>query len=298
MRNGVGIAKSLHREAARFTQRAVAEFFNRQVIAFIIDAGTAMEHLAKAVVADNAPLHLFKKVDRDSFTPMECRVICGGSEAPPVWEELGPIVDRIAGLWMIGVDQAVHLASRKFVEGGVDRGAAKRVSTARNAAVHAGESPAYTTVDAIATDWLAVMRALGANQSPGELWGNWAPVATTEHLTTQRTSEADAQVRMRRAFNNISGLAIDNARRSWIKLDSSNETTRCPVCHSAAAVTALSPSRFPEHLQAATASEAESRVLDCLYCGLALYGTQIDYAQQSTHSGSMTSDQPGSEWLR
>lgn len=291
MRSGVGIARSLHQEAARFTQRAIGEFFSGQFIAFIIDAGTAMEHLAKARVADHAPLHLFKKHDRDTFSDTERRVVCGGGEPPPLWDELGPIVERISGLRTIGAGEALRLAARKFIPNGVDLAAALRVSTARNAAVHAAESPPLSTVDAIAVDWLAVMSAMGASRHPGELWGNWWSVATPEHLTTQRSLEADADVRIRKAINSSAAFGTSSTRRSWIMLDQGTTSCECPACRCHAVITVARTADFPEHLQRED-PDVESHVLDCLYCGLILCGPQIEY---SLHLyGRRPSRQPGS----
>lgn len=277
MKDGVGIAKSLHKEACRFTQRAMGEFFGRQYIAFIIDAGTAMEHLAKAVLADVDPLRLFVKADREGFGAGERRVICGGGEPPPTWDELLLIVASIASKQTISVARAIRLASKTLPQA-VSRGAATRVSAARNAAVHAGEAPPLANIDSVAADWFGVMSVLGVRTHPMELWGNWAPVASLDHLCTTRSPRADAEVRVRRAYNSRNGLVVDNARRSHIKLRDVDSALECPACHAAAAITMQLSSMMPEHLLPTAEDRDQVRVLDCLYCGLILYGTQIEFA--------------------
>jgi hypothetical protein len=276
MKDGVGIAKSLHAEAARFAQRATSEFFGRQYIAFVIDAGTAMEHLAKAVVADADPLRLFTKVDREGFDAAERRVICGGSEPPPTWNELLRVVGSIASKHTISADSAIRLAS-KTLPNAVNRGAAKRVSAARNAAVHAGEAPPLSEIDSVVADWFDVMTRLGVRRHPAQLWGNWAPVATLDHLRTTRSPNVDAEVRVRQAYDSRSGLAIDNARRGRINIEEAHLTVRCPACRGHAAITMETSSMVPDYLQSA-ATEDPVRILDCLYCGLTLYGNQIEVA--------------------
>ena len=277
MKDGVGIAKSLHKEACRFTQRAMGEFFGRQYIAFIIDAGTAMEHLAKAVLADTDPLRLFTKADREGFGAPERRVICGGGEPPPTWDELLLIVASIASKQTISVASSIRLASKTLPQA-VSRGAATRVSAARNAAVHAGEAPPLADIDRVAADWFGVMTTLGVGIHPMELWGNWAPVATLDHLCTLRSPKADAEVRVRRAYNSHSGFVVDNSRRSRIKLRDTDSAVVCPACHGDAAITMQLSSMVPEHLVAAATEKDRVRVLDCLYCGLTLFGTQIEFA--------------------
>ena len=272
MKDGVGITKSLRDEAKRFTQQAAGEFFDGQFISFVVDAGTAMEHLAKWVVAARSPLLLYKKPTRRSFKPSEVRALCGGPEAPPEWSKFCAIVNAVANKRTISVDRSMQIASWLCRPESIDFNAFDRVKSARNAAVHAGESP--FDVDAIAADWLRVMNVLGGKLQRFELWGYWEPVATERHLNTQRPAEADADVRLRRSFAAWHGTPTQQHRRAAITLSPSVETRCCPVCRNPAALT----STYKPHLAATGDESPFASVLDCLYCGLVLEDEQIEYA--------------------
>ena len=272
MKDGVGIAKSLRDEAKRFTQQAVGEFFDGQFISFVVDAGTAMEHLAKWVVAERSPLLLYKKKTRRALKRQEVRALCGAPEAPPEWSKFCAIVNDVANKQAISVGRSTQIASWLCRPERFDFDAFDRVRSARNAAVHAVETP--FNVDAVAADWLRVMAVLGRRLERFELWGYWEPVASERHMNSRRTTEADAEVRVRRSFGAWHGRPTQQHRRAAIALSPTIETLCRPVCRNPAALTSV----YKPHLFDASDKSLVAPVLDCLYCGLVLEGDQIEYA--------------------
>jgi hypothetical protein len=121
------------------------------------------------------------------------------------------------------------------------------------------------------------MDVLGGRLQRFELWGYWAPVATERHMNSQRTAEADADVRLQRSFGAWHGRPTQQHRRAAITLSPTIETRCCPVCRNPAALTSVNK----PHVVLTRDESPFAPVLDCLYCGLVLEDEQIDYAISS-----------------
>ena len=73
--NGVGAASALWTETVRFAQSAISSFVAAEFRPFVIDAGATVEYLAKFVIADRGPAHLFRPKVRKVLTRQERQVL-------------------------------------------------------------------------------------------------------------------------------------------------------------------------------------------------------------------------------
>ncbi|MDP1793669.1 MAG: hypothetical protein Q8K63_05980 [Acidimicrobiales bacterium] len=283
MREGVGVENSLRWVAARFAQRAVEDFFEgSQHREFVIDATTAIEFLAKAIVARHDVTRLYELDDGEELTTAQCLVLNPA---------LGPDSERPVGIdreealiWLaqqgqtINASKAVKLATNSVT---IDVAAADRSINARNAAVHIGDIDA-AQVDRLAGDFIKVSMQLwaGLSHHESELWGDLSPIAHPNYMKSDRTPVRDAEVRVVRARRAFYGSGLTGNRRS--RLTAGVGDTRCPSCHGRAVVTTQPVGSAPERCIPPSQRELPVEVLDCLICGLVLFGRrQIDWASRS-----------------
>jgi hypothetical protein len=132
-----------------------------------------------------------------------------------------------------------------------------------------------------AEDFLKSFAALSfALYAPGgALFGNLARIADLKHMKVDRSPQVDARVQVALAYRRFQYGVIAPLRRSALAV--AGDTTLCPACRQRAHVTIQQPHEVPQHRVAPRERGKRVRTLDCLYCGLILYGQdQIVYAQQ------------------
>ncbi len=280
MREGVGVENSLRWVASRFAQRAVVDFFEgSQHREFVIDAAMAVEFLAKAVVARHDVTDLYE-LDGDEELTHAQRLVLNPALGPGSERLVGS--DRVDALtWLVqegktvNASDAVKSAARRLK---VDVAAADRLITARNAAVHLGDIDS-AAIDGLARDFIKTSLQLwaGLSHHESELWGDLIPIAHPNYMKSDRTPIRDAEVRVVRAQRAFYGSGLYGNRRSRLPLDIGE--TRCPSCRCGAIVTTQPVGSAPEQCIPTSQRELPVEVLDCLVCGLVLFGKkQIEWA--------------------
>jgi hypothetical protein len=279
---GVGVAPALREVAKRFAQRAVLDLLDSHMREFAIDAGTAVEFLAKAVVATDDPASLFE-IRKD--------------EPPLAWRELAVLNPKLQDgarrrLLVHEVQEArVDLARRRTISASravrdafrlasindeLLIAAAKGVHRRRNACIHWGDEPVGDVGDA-ADEFVMLADRLwtALHRSRTELWG-WATMVAEVSILGRRDSiELDAQMRIGRSQHELAAVGVVGAaRRDTLMGRSPN--ARCPSCHRRAFVHRQPPGSGPAFLPADSSDGTQVMVLDCLICGLSLWGEQIE----------------------
>lgn len=276
MREGVGIASSLQWVSQRFAQRALTGFFAEHWREFLIDAGTAVEHAAKAVIAADNPVRLIVDRQRGQLSEADRAVLSGRSSAPHTsaadWETS---LSRVASMSTIRGKDAVRIAHEDLgVE--LDVAATSDLLHSRNASVHLGDVD-IRQLDQHAATLLASANVLwsAVGIRPESMWGYLAPVATVDHVQVHRTVDRDADVRLVLAKQHPYVLgAINSARRSGFLIDGD---LTCPACGAAAFRTTDLAARYSGRIPDNVDPYAMLDILDCLVCDLELLGSQIDY---------------------
>jgi hypothetical protein len=283
MREGVGVEASLCWVAARFAQRAVEDFFEgSQHREFVIDAAAAVEFAAKAVVARHDVNELYELRKGTELTDAQRLVLnpsLGPDDARPIGE-----AREAAMQWLlqngrtISGTKALTLASRRT---SIDAKATANLFKARNAAVHLGDIDSLA-LDGLAHDFLHGCVGLwaGLPRNESDLWGDLAPIADVKFMTSDRTPEDDAKVRVIRSRRHWHASGISANRRSRLDFAEANE--QCPSCHQAALVSTQPMGSAPELCVPEHQRQSPVDVLDCPSCGLTLFGTtQIDWARRA-----------------
>jgi len=285
VREGVGIESSLRWVSARFAQRALTDFFDGgQQREFVIDAAAAAEFTAKTIVARHDVTALFDP-DHRNFSPAQLHLLDPHDNAGILVhgspERIKALDGLVASITITGLDAA--RAARSLADIEVDLAAASRLFDARNAAIHLGDLD-ESHADRIARDFLSVVNALwaGVGFNDRALWGDLRSIATPKHLRSSRTPVQDAEVRVARARRDHFSSVISANRRGRLPL--ADADTRCPACNSPAFTTMQPVGTAPERCIPPTRREQPVEVLDCLVCGLVLYGTkQIEWATHAAH---------------
>lgn len=272
--------------AARFAQRAVSDFFAGSARReFLIDAATAVEFMAKAVIAQHDPVALFTSgsspLSKDELALLD----------PPPDHERTPDVDadREAALASVLARQtlrgreAVQVAASLAAKDNdiiVDVSAARRLFDARNRAIHIGDVD-EPQIDGHAKDFLRVFEALttAAHEIPQVMFGDLYSIADQRHMAVGRSPSVDVRVQVTLAKNRFHYGVVSPARRS--RLPVAGDTISCPACRCQAHVTDQPPQSAPPERITGAEFDSTSRTLDCLFCGLTLYGQrQITRAQR------------------
>lgn len=299
MREGVGVESSLRWVAGRFAERAVEDFFAGSARReFVIDAASAVEFAAKGVVARHDASKLHDVKDAPPLSDDERYVVAPGRysdhDRPGVdrWASaLEGLLDRAT---IAGRDAAASAArlARTHNQLTVDVAAATRLFDARNRAVHIGDID-ESQMDRHARDFLKAFTALGAalNAPGGTLFGNLAVIADPRHMKVDRTPKVDTRVQVALAYRRFHYGVVSPARRSALAV--AGDTTRCPACGQRAHITVQQPHGVPQHRVSAWERGEPADTLDCLYCGLTLYGqSQISYAQRQFPGSQVESFDP------
>lgn len=278
---GVGVVPALREVAKRFAQRAVLDLLDGHVREFAIDAGTAVEFLAKAVVAADDPTALFE--------------IRKGAPALD-WREQAVLDPRLQDetgrrLLVDEVQQARHdlarrrtISARRAVEIAFGLAAihdqrlvfaATRLRERRDACVHFGDEP-VDDIGQAADEFVLLADRLWSelHRSRTELWGWASPVAEVSVLGRRDSVELDARMRLARSRYGLAAVGVVGAARRR-GLTGRHPNARCPSCQGPALVHRQPPGSGPAYLSDGAQDDDPVVVLDCLTCGLSLWDAQI-----------------------
>lgn len=276
MREGVGIQSSLQWVAARFAQRAVEYFYESSAHReFVIDAAATVEFAAKAVIARHQVTVLFDVKGQPSLSSDQLFVLdpAGSNQArpsAPAWDEA---LDRLVEMETVSLTDAVGRAD-DFGDLDVDRSAAKRLVVARNRAIHIGDIDQATT-DRLGSDFLTVCTSLweGLSEPLYILWGDLEPIANSQHMRSDRGAKQEAQVRVVLARRHwYSFGAVGGVYRSHLQV--TGDTVPCPACQNPAHISFRPTSAAPPECLHQTELDKPVETLECLFCGLTLFGAR------------------------
>jgi hypothetical protein len=286
VREGVGVESSLRRVAGRFAERAVEDFFaGSERREFVIDAASSVEFAAKGLIARHAAPKLYDVKDSPPLSDDELYVIAPDRypdrERPGVDQWTSAFNGLLRRTMIAGRDAAARAAKLAMTHDHmvVDVAAANRLFDARNAAIHIGDID-ESEMNRLAKDFLKAFTGLSAAlYAPGVmLFGNLATIANPKHMKVDRSPKVDAHVQVVLAYRRFHFGVARPPRRSALAV--AGDTTRCPACDQRAHVTIQQPHDVLQHRVSLRERSKPAETLDCLYCGLTVYGhDQIAYAQ-------------------
>jgi hypothetical protein len=276
-----GVARSLWEEACRNGQRACESFFLGQTKVFVIDAGATIEYLAKHTVARADPKNLYDPSIRQNLTTDDLFVLdphkycldSNGHVRIDIDQSAAEVaLAHLGELRTISGKVAINLANDpQHLKGAMDAASAHLLREARNRALHIGEFP--DDPDLLAKAFLDVVQSMSHRLEPG-LFGDWRDVATTSHMTSKRRPIPEMEVRM--SFAKASWYRpVSTHRRGRVKLADDQTTEACPFCLKPAAISQLLGTEVPERSLDPSERSSSVTALDCLYCGLELFGEQV-----------------------
>ena len=299
MWQGINVAASLLTETKRCSERAAGSFFARQYPAFVLDAGLVVEYLAKYLIADQNPLDLYSGSARRRITPhMEAVLSHPRTSNELTMNERGVALEQLSKVNTITGKVAVEvLNGPNFLDGDIYVEGATRLREARNMGMHLGEFP-QEVPSSLATDLIAVVDSMTARRTHlrRELWGIFPDVVTRDHLCAPRSATAEAEIRICRArwawlhapgaVHRLSSFQISGSR-----------TMKCPVCTNIAGLSTTVGEQTPEFCTETHERGQQVDVLDCLHCGITLYGGQIAAAVARQSRESSTVFETEYDWL-
>ena len=273
MEHGLGITEHLRRVAQRSAQAALRHYLDHHVFEFIASAGTAVEFLAKAIIALHDPAHVFETPEE--LTDGERRVLEAPSSErpPPLFNDLIKARGSLAGKKTIRATDAFKVAANllEHRDHTLDPSTATRLWNARNAALHLGDVPIEPPNDLAAIFVpLAEQLWMALGREGPELWGylTSAAVAVGKNLDY---ASWDATRRIIRAQGRASELGpVTMNRRTRLVGQEVNAT--CPACRGPAHISSAPPGSAPEGIIAPEHANDRVFVLDCLICTLTLFG--------------------------
>lgn len=261
----------------RCAQRGLAAFFDRQYQGFVFDAGATLEYLVKYVVANDDPTLLYKESVRRELTLDEQFVLdpLRSKEHPLDYAHQQTVIARLLKRRTINAHDTLRIANdSKHLGGGIALDEATRVRGARNAALHIGVFD--RDVDPVAAAFLTVVASMSPALPEG-LFGDWRDVATTFHLTSNRDHLAEMEVRLC-AAKSWWYFQHRRHRLDALQLDPRHATRACPFCGNGAAIGVADGAHLPPWCVADHERFGTVAILDCMHCGLELYGAQIEAA--------------------
>lgn len=154
------------------------------------------------------------------------------------------------------------------------RAAANRVVEARNAAVHLGD--VEVSVGDLADAFVVAMNALWdlAPAGSSARWGLYREVARVGVLGRRDDWVQDKAIRLAQAHEQLHTMATTFSRRSLIPGVEELQEVPCPVCKGRAFLNPATHQPSPAYIPR-SAPDSTVAVLDCLTCGLTLWGPQI-----------------------
>lgn len=276
MEHGLGIVTELRQVGQRFAQRAVADVLDGHRREFVIDAGSTIEFLAKAVVGQDDPVEVIKPTARSRVTEHERALLLAPHHRQSILTHRYAAAARnqLSKRQTISALCAIERAAARLGDSAFES-AAKGIWRSRNAAVHLGHDPgpdlherADWFVQAAETLWCV----LGRNTV--ELWGWAVDVAELGVLGRAGHPRERARARVARARLREAELGTATLRRR--SLLHRIPETRCPVCEADAFLTPAQASEAPLGVREPHLYAEPVRVLDCLICGLVLWEDEID----------------------
>jgi hypothetical protein len=274
MKHGTGLSLSLMWASGASAQRAVDDFcYERDRAA--TESGAALEYAAKMVVADLiGPRDVF--TGRPALSEAELWVAgdhAARSSSPPPPDDVAAARASLLDRHSITPDAAVTKALKRIEPSHrpAIRSAATTVIRARNAAVHLGDFdvPLPELADAFVIALEAMWRLVPAAAS-GQ-WGVFREVAKVGVLGRRDTWERDKAIRLAQARERFYSMGTIFVQRS--NQIAGRYETRCAVCNSGAFYDPAS--RQPSPSLVPRAPDDTVAVIDCLVCGLTLWGPQI-----------------------
>jgi hypothetical protein len=226
VRAGIGAAHALREVAKRFAQRAVLDLLHRQSREFVIDAGSTVEFLAKAVVATTDPTRLFDirssepPLSADELAVLDPQI---HDDRPRrlLSDEVDAIRHQLSKRRTIKAKRAVGLASAlASIREPWFHPSAERIRSARDACVHFGDEP-VVELDELADDFMRVAERFSSELRlhPTELWGSLSHVARTSVLGRRDTPALDALAQIAMAKDRLAGMGVVGAARKARLID-------------------------------------------------------------------------------
>ncbi len=279
----MGVAHQLQLRGQRLAQASMSDLCKNWPLEFAIHAGATIEYLAKAVVAQDNFLWVFRNPLQ--LTRVELAVLSGPGARPKYGVANSNDLEKARRLvWnrqTIGAKSAVRFAAPLVRDGGrkLDVAAANSTIDLRNQAIHLGDLHSELE-HAAARSAVEVAEALWSGL-PSVLWGHFTHaveiLGRPDPLGLRwATARRIALAHERHA---LQGIVSNSDRR---KLVDAEPTADCPVCRGRAH---LAHRNGPGPIDtAAWASHARILVFTCLGCGLELYGEeQIEHGGISLH---------------
>lgn len=268
MRDGGGAEATFLEVVPRFSQRAVEGYFAGLAREFTIDAATAVEFAAKAVVARHDVKRLYRdptKLGPDHLGLLDPSARPG--DAQILGSARSQALDELLAMPTVSAREAVTWASSRV---DIDVAAAIKLLNARNRAVHIGDTE-LAEIDDLARVFGETVIALSAPQrSQQRVFGDVAAIANTTCMSSSRSPDVDAHVRVMLARRRWLAMGADRGRRS--KLGDPRSVDRCPACDGPAHISVVPPGSAPALCLDSGDTNVPLRALDCLHCGLILYG--------------------------
>lgn len=254
-------------------QNAIGDFCYARERSAAIGAGTALEHAAKAVVAHRVGVRdVF--VGRPTLDGPQLWV-AGDHEAragsPPASEFIATARRSLLELRSISAREAI--TSALPMVDGRSRADAQRaawlVLEARNAAVHLGDVD--TPIEELCDAFIVAIEAMWSLiPAAGGAWGVFTKIARVGVIGRDELS-ADAAIRLAHARDRFYSMGTIYVRRRNFVAGLS--TVECPVCASAASYDQRCMDPAPEFIP--RSADGSVALLDCVVCGLTLWGPQI-----------------------
>jgi hypothetical protein len=152
---------------------------------------------------------------------------------------------------------------------------AKRLRERRDSCVHFGDEP-MGNIGQAADEFAVLAERLWSElqRFRTELWGWASPVAEVSVIGRRATSILDARMRLARAQYELAAVGVVGAARRR-RLIGGQPNAWCPSCRGRAFAHSQPPGSGPAYLSGDAQPDVPVMVLDCLICGLSLWGEQI-----------------------
>lgn len=270
----MGLAEDLRRSGQRFAQQAAHDLCSLFTSEFLLNAGTAVELLAKAVVADADPTMVFERPaaltehERQLILPPARRERQGTFDDQATARVL--LAQRRSVTVAVAIDRAIERLRLRDLQ--FDLPNQKVVASARNSVAHLGYGVDVADLD-IAACWTANCEAFWEclGHRPMDLWGSYAAAIDATRLTDMR--DLAWSVHRRIALAQVHHLQLGVAPSLQAAMSTGEEEiVRCPACFGPAQIqhrTGPGPVDVQEWLL-----PNGNPTLTCPSCHLELHGEQ------------------------
>jgi hypothetical protein len=219
--------EALYCSAREFAVSALQAHYERNHRRVPLDAGTALEHLAKACLARRSPALLAELKNESGFHSVVALLRIQGTSAP-------------GSIRTVGLTEALARA-RRFVNSKVDRKDLEDLADMRNGVVHAGDDAETEEriLAAFARHADALLEDLGRDRK--DFWGGQLAVVDTllkevggkiAQRVAVRIAAAEASLDQRQATDGDAVIDMLRAIGKSLPLTASQHFRTCPVCGS------------------------------------------------------------------